>query len=108
MYAFVETCGSQFKVSTGDSITVPMHVAEPGAEITIGKVLAVVREDGAVFGSPYVENASVTAEVVECGRSKKVLVFKKKPRKGFKCLRGHRQDYTKLRIKEIQGVQDGS
>jgi large subunit ribosomal protein L21 len=104
LYAFVETSGRQFRVSSGESITVPAHLAEPGEEVTLEKVLAVVKENGTVFGSPYVENASVKAEVIGTGKSKKVLVFKKRPRKGFKRLRGHRQDYTTLKIKEILGV----
>jgi large subunit ribosomal protein L21 len=57
-----------------------------------------------VFGSPYIENAKVSAEVLGSGKGDKVMVFKQKTRKGHRKLRGHRQEFTRLRIKEIQGV----
>jgi large subunit ribosomal protein L21 len=102
MYAYMETGGKQFKVTAGESVKVPLLEAEPGTEVTIEKVLAVIKEGGAVFGAPYVANASVKAEVVGSGKDKKVLVFKMKPRKKHRKLRGHRQGYTMLRIKQIQ------
>jgi large subunit ribosomal protein L21 len=104
MYALVETGGKQFKAVPGESIKVEKLDAEEGAEVTLDKVLAVVRDDGPVFGTPYIENASVSAEVVGAGKQKKVMVFKQKPRKGMRRLRGHRQQFTTLKIKEIQGV----
>lgn len=102
MYAIVETGGKQYRVAAGDRIRVEKLQAEAGAEVSLDKVLALVKEDGPVFGTPYVPKASVQAEVVESGKARKVLVFKQKPRKGFRSLRGHRQPYTTLKIKEIQ------
>lgn len=101
MYAIIETGGKQFKVSEGEvvKIDVPMEV---GKEVRIDKVLAMVDESKVVVGNPYVDKAEVIAEVIEKGKSKKVLVFKQIPRKGHRKLRGHRQPYSKLKIKEIK------
>ncbi len=104
MYAVVETGGKQYRVEAGTEVRVEKLQADEGTEVKLDKVLAVVKEDGQVFGNPYIEGASVSAEVVGTGKAKKVLVFKQKPRKGFRSLRGHRQEFTPLKIKEIQGV----
>lgn len=101
MYAIIETGGKQFKVSEGEvvRIDVPMEV---GKEVRIDKVLAMVDESKVVVGNPYVDKAEVIAEVIEKGKSKKVLIFKQIPRKGHRKLRGHRQPCSKLKIKEIK------
>jgi large subunit ribosomal protein L21 len=104
MYAFVETGGRQVKAEPGKEVKVEKLDAEPGQEIALDKVLAVIKEEGSVFGSPYVENVKVSAEVLGSGKGDKVMVFKQKTRKGHRKLRGHRQEFTTLRIKEIQGV----
>lgn len=104
MYAVVETGGKQYRVEAGYEVRVEKLQADEGTEVTLDKVLAVIKEDGQVFGNPYIKGASVSAEVVGTGKAKKVLVFKQKPRKGFRSLRGHRQEFTTLKIKEIQGV----
>jgi large subunit ribosomal protein L21 len=103
MYALIETCGRQYKVSEGDSIEVENLGAEPGTEVRLDKVLALVKEGGTVFGSPYLSDASVNAEVAGSGKRQKVEVFKQRPRKGYRKRRGHRQPFTTLRIKEIKG-----
>lgn len=102
MYAILETGGKQYRVSEGDKITVECLNAETGTEVSLKNVMAVVSDTGCVCGSPYVANAEVRAEVLGSGLGKKVLVFKQKPRKGHRKLRGHRQPYTKLLIKEIK------
>ena len=102
MYAIVEIAGQQFKVEAGMEIFVQRLAAEKGAEVEFDKVL-LVDEDGTVkVGAPYVEGAVVKATVLDdtC-RGKKVIVFKKKRRKGYQKLTGHRQDLTKIRINEI-------
>lgn len=102
MYAIVDIAGHQFKVEAGMEIFVNRLAAEKGAAVEFDKVL-LVDEDGAVkVGAPYVEGAVVKATVLDdtC-RGKKVLVFKKKRRKGYQKLTGHRQDLTKLQINEI-------
>ena len=102
MYAIVDIAGHQFKVEAGMEIFVNRLAAEKGAAVEFDKVL-LVDVDGAVkVGAPYVEGAVVKATVLDdtC-RGKKVLVFKKKRRKGYQKLNGHRQDLTKLQINEI-------
>lgn len=104
MYAIVETGGHQFRVSPDMTIKVEKLEAEKAQEITIDKVLAISKDNGEVIlGRPYVEGASVKAEVIDTKKDKKILVFKKIPRKYHKKLRGHRQLYTVLKIKEIIG-----
>jgi large subunit ribosomal protein L21 len=104
MYAYVESGGKQYRVAQGERILVDRMEAEPGSEVTLDKVLAVIREDNTVVGSPYVEAASVTARVVSTEKQRKVLVFKQKTRKDHRKLRGHRQSMTTLQITGIQGV----
>jgi len=104
MYAYVETGGKQYKVSAGQSIKVEKIEADPGSEIKLDKVLAVIKEDDARFGTPYLEGATVSAEVVETAKQDKVIVFKQLTRKDSRKLRGHRQELTTLKIKDIQGV----
>lgn len=101
MYAIIEAGGKQYKVSEGEVIKVdtPMEAAK---EIRIEKVLAAVDESKTIVGNPYIDGAEVTAEVVEAGKSRKVLIFKQRPRKGYRKLTGHRQPYSKLKIKEIR------
>lgn len=104
MYAVVEAGGKQYKVTSGDFLQVEKLRADEGSEVKLDKVLAVVTDDRTVLGKPYVEGASVSAEVVGSGKEKKILVFKQKPRKGHRKLRGHRQEFTTLKIKDIKGV----
>ncbi len=101
MYAIIEAGGKQYKVSEGDVITVDVPM-EAGHEVRIDKVLAMMGESKTELGKPYIDGAEVTAEVIETGKSKKVLIFKQKPRKGHRKLRGHRQPYSRLKIKEIK------
>ncbi len=102
MYAIVEIAGQQFKVEAGMEIFVQRLAAEKGAAVEFDKVL-MVDTDGAVkVGAPYVDGAVVKATVLDdtC-RGKKVLVFKKKRRKGYQKMTGHRQNFTKIQINEI-------
>lgn len=101
MYAIVEISGHQFKISKGDKIYVNRMESEEGSEISLENVLLVDNDGDIKVGKPNVENASVSAEVIEHVKDDKVLVFKKKRRKGYKKLRGHRQYLTKIEIKEI-------
>ncbi len=100
MYAIIETGGKQLRVEEGCKILVEKINAEVGSELTLDKVL-MVGGSGFKVGAPYVENASVKAEVLEHGRGDKVLVFKKWRRNDSRKLRGHRQDYTALQVKSI-------
>ncbi len=100
MFAVVEISGQQFEVQPNEIIKVPLLTGEPGEELVFPNIL--VGNDGkaTLIGSPYI-NGSVNAKIMEHGKDDKVLVFKKKRRKGYRKLNGHRQKYTKI---EITGI----
>ena len=102
MYAIIETGGKQYRVASGQRLQVERLDAEAGGEVVFDKVLAVADEADTRFGAPYLAGATVTAEVIGDGKAKKVLIFRQKERKGMRRLRGHRQPYTDVRIKEIK------
>jgi large subunit ribosomal protein L21 len=100
MYAIIDTEGFQHRVSPGDTIKMQL-LASDEKSVTFSKVLLVAKDDGTIIGNPYVANASVKAEVVGNNKDKKVIVFKKKPRKGYKKTVGHRQQYSLVKIQDI-------
>ncbi|MDL2207583.1 50S ribosomal protein L21 [Desulfovibrio sp. OttesenSCG-928-M16] len=100
MYAIIETGGKQFRVEEGSRLRVASLDAEVGSEVTLDKVLMLGGGSLSV-GAPYVENAKVTAEVLEHGRGDKILVFKKWRRNDSRRMQGHRQNYTALKITSI-------
>lgn len=102
MYAIIETGGKQYRVEEGSKIVVEKLAAEVGGEITLDKVL-MLGGGQCKIGAPLVAGASVTAEVTGQIRGPKVLVFKRWRRNDSRKLRGHRQNYTTLRIKSING-----
>ena len=102
MYAVIATGGKQYKVSEGDIVRVEKLDGDVGAKVEIQDVLMVGGGDAPTIGAPILEKATVTGEIVEQGREKKILVFKKKKRKGYKKLQGHRQSYTALKIAKIK------
>ena len=101
MYAIVEVGGMQWKVEKTKTIKVPKLDLEPGKTLEIDKVLMVVDQGSVSVGQPFVQNAKVSATVVDHGQGKKVRIFKKKRRKGYQVLRGHRQLFTELKIDGI-------
>lgn len=102
MFAIVECKGFQYRVAKDDVLQIPLTDAEPGSTLSLDRVL--VLGDGAAtrIGTPTIPGAVVTAEVVGHGRGKKVIVGKYKKRKGYRRRKGHRQDYTEIRIQAIQ------
>lgn len=100
MYAIIESGGKQYHVEPDWKVAVEKLDVEDGQEIVIDKVLLVGGEECKV-GNPYVKGATVKAKVLEQGRGKKVIVFKRRRRKDSKCKHGHRQDYTMLLVQEI-------
>ncbi|MEE9118128.1 MAG: 50S ribosomal protein L21, partial [Calditrichia bacterium] len=92
MYAIVEISGKQFRVQKDMRLRVPQQESEPGKKIGFDRVLLVEDDNGnTTIGNPLVKNTQVAATVIEHGRDKKVIVFKKKRRKGYKKKQGHRQ-----------------
>lgn len=102
MYAVIETGGKQYKVQQGDVVFIEKLDAEAGSTVTFDKVLVLGGDDLKV-GAPYVDGATVSASVVKQGKSKKVIVYKYKPKKGYHKKQGHRQPYTKVEITVING-----
>ncbi len=101
MYAIVRTGGKQYQVTSGDQLRVEKLSGNVGDTIELNEVLMLVDNADVTIGQPLVENAKVTATIAEQGRGKKVIVFKKKRRKGYRLKQGHRQSYTALKIQEI-------
>lgn len=102
MYAVFRTGGKQFRAEPGARIQVPTLDAEAGDTVTFDDVLLAANADDDVsVGRPTVEGAAVKAEVLGHGRTDKVIVFKRKRRKGYRRKQGHRQDYTEIRVDEI-------
>jgi large subunit ribosomal protein L21 len=102
MYAIVDFKGTQFRVEKDMAIRVPyMSELEVGTAIEMKNVLLLHTDDDTVIGTPTVKNAKVLAEVTNHFKDKKVIVFKKKKRKGYEKKQGHRQNYTEIKIKDI-------
>jgi len=102
MYAIVEISGKQFRVQKDMRLRVPQQESEPGKKIGFDRVLLVEDDNGnSTIGNPLVKNTQVAATVIEHGRDKKVIVFKKKRRKGYKKKQGHRQGYSVIEINTI-------
>ena len=103
MYAVIETGGKQYRVEQGDVIDVELvePTGKDQSKVTFDRVLMIGGDKPAV-GTPLVKGAAVTAEVVDPIRAPKIRVFKKKRRKGYKRLNGHRQDLLRVRIDKIK------
>ena len=113
-YAVIRTGGKQYRVAPGDVIRVEKLAGEPGSEVTFTEVLMAAADGTVRIGTPLLSGASVTAQVWQQGKAKKVLVFKKKRRKNYRRHHGHRQHYTAVRVTNIQvgteshGAQEGT
>ena len=103
MYAVIETGGKQYRVQEGDVVTVEKLNVEAGQKIEFDKVLVLAGEGDLKIGTPYVEGAKVTGEVVENGKGKKVIIFKYKAKKDYRKKQGHRQPYTMVKIESLGG-----
>ncbi len=101
MYAILDVNNRQYKVKQGQEIYVDLQESEVGKDLTFNKVLLADNEGTITIGTPSLANASVSASVLEHVKGDKVIIFKKKRRKGFKVKKGHRQQYTKIRINAI-------
>ena len=101
MYAVIETGNKQYRVAAGDTIEVERLEAEAGKTVEVGRVLLVVNGEKISVGTPVVDKAAVTADVVAHKRGPKKVTFKMRRREGYHKTIGHRQELTVLKIKEI-------
>jgi large subunit ribosomal protein L21 len=102
MYAVIQTGAKQYRVEEGNTVLVEKLNANVGSEVSIDRVLLVGNGDSITVGRPVVEGAKVIADVLRQTRGPKLIVFKKRSKKGYKKMQGHRQDLTELKIKKIQ------
>jgi large subunit ribosomal protein L21 len=102
MYAVLETGGKQFRVKEGDTLFIEKLPAEAGETFEIDRVLMVEKDGDLKVGTPNVEGAKVTFEVVRHGKGKKIIVFKYKAKKNYRRKQGHRQPFTEVVVKSIQ------
>ena len=101
MFAVIRTGGKQYRVAANETLQVDKLVGEAGESVTFADVLLLGGDGEAKVGSPLVPGASVVAEIVEHGRGRKIVVFKKRRRQNSRRKNGHRQDFTVVRITEI-------
>lgn len=101
-YAIIKTGGKQYRVAPGDFVKVEKLDGEPGTALQFTEVLFTASGGAVQVGTPTVTGAVVTAQIVKQGRARKILVFKKKRRKGYRRRMGHRQYETTVRVDTIQ------
>ena len=104
MYAVISTGGKQYKVFEGDTIRVEKLPGDVGTPVVLDKVLMVSDGETVKVGQPILPEAAVNSHIVEQGKAKKIIVFKYKRRKGYRRKRGHRQQFTALKIDSIAGA----
>ena len=102
MYAIVVTGGKQYKVAIGDTVDVERIEAEIGAAVELDRVLMVSDESGVRVGQPALEGAQVSATVMAQAKAPKVIIFKYRAKQRYRLKKGHRQEFTRLRIDAIQ------
>ena len=101
MYAIVSISGKQYKIIEGTRARVPKQAGDSGSTVTFNDVLFISDGKNTHVGEPILSGASVSAEILSHGRDKKILVYKKKRRKGYQRKNGHRQWFTELEFKSI-------
>ena len=101
MYAIVDIAGKQFKVTQDQYVYAPKMQGEEGASVEFDNVLLVDNDGKVEVGTPVLKGAKVSGKILEHVKDEKVVVFKKKRRKGYKVRNGHRQDFTKVLIEKI-------
>lgn len=101
MYAIVDIAGKQFKVTQDQFVYAPKMAGEEGASVEFSQVLLIGNGDKVEVGAPSVAGASVSGKILGHVKGDKVIIFKKKRRKGYRKKNGHRQDFTKILIEKI-------
>jgi len=102
MYAFIQTGGKQYRVAQGDDLIVEKLQGQAGDAVVFDKVLMAVDGENVHVGKPYLENAKVLGRLKRQDKSKKVVVFKFKRRKGYRRTKGHRQPFSLVKIEGIE------
>ena len=102
MYAIIEACGKQYKVTEGDVVFFEKLDTEEGKKVTFSNVVLFSDGEKVQVGNPYVKGIKVEGKVVSHGKGKKIIVFKYKPKKNYRRKQGHRQPYTKVEITSIK------
>lgn len=102
MYAIIESCGRQYKVTEGDVVFFEKLEVEEGKKVTFDNVVLVSDDKKVEVGAPYVKGVKVEGKVVSHGKAKKILVYKYKAKKNYRRTQGHRQPYTKVEITNIK------
>ena len=102
MYAIVNISGKQYKTTEGARLRVPRQSGDSGAKLSFDDILLISNSDSTQGGKPNVSGAKVTATILNHGRERKILVYKKKRRKGYQRKNGHRQWYTEVEVQKIQ------
>ena len=102
MYAIVETGGKQYQVEEGRYVDVELLGEDQDAKVVFDKVVMIVNGKKSKVGQPYVANAKVEGTVVKNDRAKKIIVFKQRPKKGYRKKQGHRQGFTRVMINKIR------
>ena len=102
-YAVIKTGGKQYRVIADDILEIEKVTGDAGSTISFDEVLMIGGEGAPSVGSPMIDGASVSAEVIEQKRGRKIIVFKKKRRKNYRRKNGHRQELTKVKILEVLG-----
>ena len=108
MYAIINISGKQYKATSGARLRVPKQDGETGTSLTFDKVLLINDGKNTEVGEPILKGASVTGTIIEHGRNKKILVYKKKRRKGYQRKNGHRQWFTEIEFGTIKAVKSKS
>ena len=103
MYAVIESGGKQHRVSTGEEVMVEKLAGEVGDAVSFDKVLFTSDGEKVNVGTPYLENVKVMGRITRQDKQKKIVVFKYKKRKGYRRKRGHRQQFTAVKIENIEG-----
>lgn len=102
MYAIVETGGKQYRVEPGTILQIEQLAGDVGGTVELSHVRLVQKADADLLvGRPWIEHARVTAEIVRQGRTRSIMIFKKKRRKNYRRTKGHRQSFTQVRITDI-------
>jgi large subunit ribosomal protein L21 len=102
-YAIIKAGGGQVRVCEGETLRVARAAGEPGVEVVFPSVLLLARDGNVSIGHPFVDGARVVTEIVGHGRGKKIRIYTFKSKKGYQRTKGHRQDFTTVKVKAIVG-----